>query len=80
MPVVAAQRRSPVTELEVRFDLKIGSRVVGRIELDEPLGVLQGVFLIATRRRFLGQADESSMSLALKPFALLEHPLVVARG
>ncbi len=78
-PVVGAQRRGSVAKREMCFHLNSNGRIVGRLQVDDALGVLDRGFMVVAPRSLFCQPHEGPMRLSSKFHSLVQDPVVITR-
>ena len=78
VPVVGAQRRASVAEREMCFHLDSNGSFVGRLEVDDGLGMSDRRFVVVAPGSLVCQAPEDPVHLGPKLRSLVHDPVVVA--
>ena len=76
-PVVGAQRRGSVAKLEMCLHLNSNGRFVGRLEVDDALGVPDRGFVVVTPRGLFCQPNEGPIRVGSKSRSLVQDPVVI---
>ena len=78
VPVVGAQRRASVAEREMCFHLDSNGRFVGRLQVDDALGMPDRRFVVVAPGSLVSQPHEDPVRLGSKLRSLVHDPVVVA--
>ena len=78
-PVVGAQRPGSVTKREMGFHLNSNGHFVGRLQVDEALGVPDRGVVVVAPRSLLCQLRERPIRLSSKFRSLVQDPVVITR-
>ena len=76
-PVVGAQRRGSVAKREMCLHLNSNGRFVGRLEVDDALGVPDRGFVVVTPRSLFCQPHEGPIRVSSKFRSLVQDPVVI---
>ena len=78
VPVVGAKRRASVAEREMCFHLDSNSRLVGRLQVDDALGMPDRRFVVVALGSLVSQPYQDPVRLGPKFRSLVHDPVVVA--
>ncbi len=78
VPVVGAQRGSSIAKCEMCFHLYSNGRFVGRLQVDDALGMLDRGFVVVAPRSLFCQPHEGPARLSSKFRSLVQDPVVIA--
>jgi hypothetical protein len=77
VPVVAAQRRSSIAKREMCLHLNSNGRFVGRLQVDDALGVPDRVSVVVAPHSLFCQPHEGPIRLSSKFGPLVQDPVVI---
>jgi len=77
VPVVAAQRRGSIAQREMCFHLNSNGRFVGRLQINDALGIADRGFVVVAARSLFCQSHEGPTSLGSKFRSLVQDPVVI---
>src|SRR5262245_51302470 len=77
VPVVGAQRRGSVAKREMRFHLNSNGRFVGRLQVDDALGMPDRGSVVVSPRSLFCQPHEGPIRLSSKFRSLVQDPVVI---
>jgi hypothetical protein len=77
VPVVGAQRRASVAQREMCFHLNSNGRFVGRLQVDDALGMPDRRLVVAALGSLVSQSHQDSVRLGSQLRSLVHDPVVV---
>ena len=78
VPVVGAQRGGSIAKCEMCFHLNSNGRFVGRLQVEDALGILDRGLVVVAPRSLFRQPHEGPVRLSSKFRSLVQDPVVVA--